>query len=174
MCKLNWINQIQYISYICSTVFKCKGPNGEDCCVKKISLVKANEATTVQHTDMIKKEIYLLQNLNHPRIIRFLTHFTLPSDNNFYIVMEYASNGSLSKSLVARRARVQFLSENVRSIINISSLYIIMYILTISWSVCGLGNFALPHRYNNGRRIFTHERCHSQRFENGKHFDWWK
>lgn len=68
-----------------------------------------------KHTEMIQKEIYLLENLNHPRIIRFLTNFTLRSDNNFYIVMEYACNGSLSKSLVDRRARVQFLSENVRN-----------------------------------------------------------
>lgn len=37
----------------------------------------------------------------------------LNGDENFYIVMEYASNGALSKYLADRRSRVQPLSEEV-------------------------------------------------------------
>lgn len=61
--------------------------------------------------DQVQQEIYLLQNLKHPRVIKFLQHFY--TTNHAYIVMEYASNGPLSKYLQEKRERKSFLNENV-------------------------------------------------------------
>lgn len=81
--------------------------------MKKITLV---EGSDVQHTQMIRKEIYILTNLNHPRIIRFLSYFTVANDRHFYIAMEYACNGTLSDYLTERRSHLQSLEEDVYTI----------------------------------------------------------
>lgn len=79
-------------------MYKCIDDNNNVRCIKKIQLIDTSNVAT--HIEMIKQEIYLLQNLAHPRIIGLYEYFC--SDNNnecIYIVMEYASRGSLSKML---------------------------------------------------------------------------
>lgn len=93
-------------TFFYSTVYKCKSPNGNDCCIKKISLNRSS-------AEMIQKEIFLLVNLQHPRIIQLHSHFTILNDNHVYIVMEYATEGALSKYLAERRNKVRFLSQKV-------------------------------------------------------------
>lgn len=81
-------------------------------CVKKIQLaVTSDVATNTQHFEMIQQEIYLLQNLAHPRIIGLYEYFCSDADDKcIYIVMEYASNGSLSKMINDQR---NYFGENV-------------------------------------------------------------
>lgn len=67
-------------------------------CIKKIQLVNASNAVTNTHFEMIQQEIYLLQNLAHPRIIGLYEYFCTDNDHTcIYIVMEFASRGSLSR-----------------------------------------------------------------------------
>lgn len=111
------INSISYwfamVIWPFRTVYKCRTVDGKDCCVKKISLVAASEHLTLKHLQMIRKEVYILANLNHPRVIRFLSYFTMAKDRHFYIAMEYACNGALSTYLTNRRCRLQYLAEDV-------------------------------------------------------------
>lgn len=66
-----------------------------------------------KHFDLIQQEIYLLQNLIHPRIIHLYDYF-YSNDNAFvYIVMELAAFGPLSKMITHRRARLEFFHEMV-------------------------------------------------------------
>lgn len=95
------------------TAYRCIGPDEKVCCVKKISLVDSSANATAKHSQMIQKEIYILTNLNHPRIIRFFSYFTVAKDRHIYIAMEYASNGALSSYLAERRSRLQYLEEDV-------------------------------------------------------------
>ena len=43
--------------------------------------------------DQIKKEINIMYSLNHPHIIKLYSHFE--DDEDFFLVMEYASRGQL-------------------------------------------------------------------------------
>lgn len=90
------------------TVYKCYNDEGKECCIKKIPLNNSNT-----FADMMEREIYLLMNLKHPRIINMHSHFSVVGDDHIYIVMEYAHNGSLENFIIERRHRIQFLSENV-------------------------------------------------------------
>ncbi|XP_055324406.1 uncharacterized protein LOC129578992 [Sitodiplosis mosellana] len=92
------------------TVYKCMDDNNNVRCIKKIQLVDASDVVTNAHFEMIQQEIYLLQNLAHPRIIGLYEYFCSNTDNKcIYIVMEYASNGSLSKMINDQQT---FLDEN--------------------------------------------------------------
>lgn len=62
---------------------------------------------------MIQQEIYLLHNLAHPRIISLLDYFCINDNNDICIVMEFASNGSLSKMIADRSNQMEFLPEHV-------------------------------------------------------------
>lgn len=65
---------------------------------------------------MIQQEIYLLQHLAHPRIISLYEYFCSKDNSVVYIVMEYASFGSLSKMIAHRHTKMDFLPEHVSKI----------------------------------------------------------
>lgn len=83
-------------------------------CIKRIKLNNGSEAMANTHIKMIQREIYLLQNLAHPRIISLLGYFCSETGYDYiYIVMEYASLGSLSKIIAEQNAKHQFFDEQV-------------------------------------------------------------
>lgn len=60
---------------------------------------------------MIKREIYLLLNLKHPRIIQLHDYFC--GLNCVYIAMEYAENGTLQQLINKRADQKHYFNENV-------------------------------------------------------------
>lgn len=95
-------------STLCSTVYKCTDKDGSICCVKKM---KVNQSLQVAWYEQVQQEIYLLQNLNHPRIIKFHQQFC--TTNHVCIVMEHADGGPLSKFLVERREQSSYIDQYV-------------------------------------------------------------
>lgn len=85
-----------------------------NCCIKKIKLVKSSTVLANRHIEMIQQEIFLLHNLIHPRIISLLGYFWSNDNREIFIVMEYASFGSLSMMIGHRRAQMSFFEESVR------------------------------------------------------------
>lgn len=95
-------------------MYKCIDDNNNVHCIKKIKLINTSSDTTNVHFELIQQEIYLLQNLTHPRIIKFHGYFyTQDIDKYINIVMEYASFGPLSKLIAERFSQRLFLEENV-------------------------------------------------------------
>lgn len=80
-----------------STVYKCVDDNSNVCCIKRIKLINTSNAATNAHFEMIQQEIYLLQNLMHPRIIGLHDYFYSKDCKYIHIVMEHANHGPLSK-----------------------------------------------------------------------------
>lgn len=70
-------------------------------------------AATV-HLELIQQEIYLLQNLSHPRIISLYNYFFSNDGKYIHIVMEYARNGPLSKLIATKLSNDEAFEENVR------------------------------------------------------------
>lgn len=114
-----FLNSLQMIELnfvffsLCSTVFKCIDANNNIRCIKEIKLVNTSKEIAVAHLQMIQREIYLLQNLQHPRIISLYGYFCTDDSRIIYIVMEYASFGSLSNMIARRHAQMDFLPEFV-------------------------------------------------------------
>lgn len=98
----------------CRTVFKCIDANNNVRCIKQIKLINVSSVIAIAHLEMIQREIYLLQHLAHPRIIRLYEYFCSNENNAVYIVMEYAAIGSLSKMIAHRHTQMDFLPEHVR------------------------------------------------------------
>lgn len=74
-------------------------------CVKGIRLLQAGSdpaqrSLAIEHRHMVNREIYLLSNLQHPRIVRCEEYYEV--DSHVYIVMEYASAGNL-QALIDRQ-----------------------------------------------------------------------
>lgn len=65
------------------------------------------------HLELIQQEIYLLQHLNHPRIIQLFNYYFSNDGKYIHIVMEYARNGPLSKLIAAKLADNQWFKEKV-------------------------------------------------------------
>lgn len=87
--------------FLCrSLALKCVDKNGSACCIKKM---KVNRSSQSEWREQVEQEIYLLQNLKHPRIIKFLDCFH--TTNHVNIVMELATEGPLSTYLAARRLK---------------------------------------------------------------------
>lgn len=102
-----------------STVYLCSNTHRQLCCVKRIELHPSDcggtsgkdsaecaqqYRTALEHRHMVTREIYLLSNLQHPRIVRCEDYFEVAGF--VYIVMEYAAAGSL-QSLIVRQCSVQ-------------------------------------------------------------------
>lgn len=97
------------------TVYKCIDANHNvECCIKRIKLIETTTAAASTHFDMIQQEIYLLQNLMHPRIIHLYDYFYSNDNAYVYIVMELAAFGSLSTAIAYRRTQMSFFHEIVR------------------------------------------------------------
>lgn len=79
-------------------------------CIKRIKLIKSKENI---HFELIRQEIYLLQNLIHPRIIRLYSYFYSNDGDYINIIMEYASHGSLTKLIASQLKKDAFLHESV-------------------------------------------------------------
>ncbi|XP_037902942.1 serine/threonine-protein kinase nekl-2 [Hermetia illucens] len=79
--------------------------NNQQVCIKKI-------AKTAAIYDAVKSEVYILSQLKHPRIIKFIEVFI--SNSSIHIVMEYASQGSLGDYL--RRRTSPLTTTNVLNI----------------------------------------------------------
>lgn len=86
-----------------STVYLCKGPQGLNC-VKHIVMhsgADGNAKAAADHRHMVAREIYLLANLQHPRIVRCEHYFQ--DRDSVYIVMEYVGAGNLHTMLTQRK-----------------------------------------------------------------------
>lgn len=62
---------------------------------------------------MIQHEIYLLQNLMHPRIISLHDYFYSKDCKYIHIVMEHAVHGPLSKLITDRHIENSYFDETV-------------------------------------------------------------
>lgn len=65
------------------------------------------------HLELIQQEIYLLQHLNHPRVIQLFNYYFSNDGKYIHIVMEYARNGPLSKAIATKLADSQRFKEKV-------------------------------------------------------------
>ena len=69
--------------------------------------------------DQIKKEINIMYSLNHPHIIKLYSHFE--DDEDFFLVMEYASRGQLY-SFIKKQKKLnqisakQYIKEKISSV----------------------------------------------------------
>lgn len=82
--------------------------------MKRIKLIKTSDVTANVHFKLIQQEIYLLQHLIHPRIIRLFDYYYSNDGNYIHIIMEYATRGSLAKFIANKINDNQFLNERVR------------------------------------------------------------
>ena len=55
--------------------------------------IKGDTYKTEDQRKEVEREIKLLEDLDHPHVIRYFTSFT--ENNNFYIVTEYINGGSI-------------------------------------------------------------------------------
>lgn len=94
-------------------MYKCIDGNNNVCCIKRIQLNKASGVAADMHLEMIQQEIYLLQNLMHPRVISFYGYFYTSDNKYIHIVMEYATHGALSKLIAERLTEKKPLDESV-------------------------------------------------------------
>ncbi|CAF4936669.1 unnamed protein product [Rotaria sp. Silwood1] len=62
--------------------------------LKKVELSRMADSKAIEDC---KREIILLQQLNHPNIIKYISHFV--EENDLYIVLELASAGDLAKMI---------------------------------------------------------------------------
>ena len=63
--------------------------------------IKSKYCKTKRNLSKIEKEIKLLQSLNHPNVIKYYSSFR--ENDNYYIITEYLSNGSLESLLKKNR-----------------------------------------------------------------------
>lgn len=81
---------------------------------------------------MIQHEIYLLQNLMHPRIISLHDYFYSKDCKYIHIVMEHAIHGPLSKLITDRHIENSYFDETVSAKNRIDQMLITEYLIEIS------------------------------------------
>ena len=59
----------------------------------------------------VRKEIKLLENLNHPHVITYFSSFV--ENNNFYIILEYINGGSLEDKIKKAKEKNKLIDEKV-------------------------------------------------------------
>lgn len=86
-------------SHRTSVAYLCRNAQHRLCCLKSIRLdggaafAPANHQQRAEYRHSVQREIYLLSNLQHPRIVRCDEHFEV--NNHMYIAMEYLESGNL-------------------------------------------------------------------------------
>lgn len=95
-------------------MYKCRNSNGELWCIKRIELSE-NPMTALVQYRQIMQEIYLLKNLNHPRIIKMCEYFIGKEGDHLCvsIVMEYANKGPLSTLILNQKSTGLLFDEKV-------------------------------------------------------------
>lgn len=78
---------------------------------------------------MIQHEIYLLQNLMHPRIISLHDYFYSKDCKYIHIVMEHAIHGPLSKLITDRHIENSYFDETVSAKNRIDQMLITEYLI---------------------------------------------
>lgn len=96
-------------------MYKCLDRNNNERCIKSIKLIDTVKSVAEAHFEMIQHEIFLLQNLIHPRIITLYSYFYSNDGKYINIVMEYAKYGSLSTLIAGKADKKQQFDEKVRN-----------------------------------------------------------
>lgn len=144
-----------------STVFKCTDKNGSVCCIKKM---KVNRSSHIELHELVQQEIYLLENLNHPRIIKFLQQFH--TTNHVCIVMEYAEGGPLSAFLQQKQAEKSRIDQYVSEPFQHHDIFFQYFFL----SLLPGGDYSV-HWCFARTWISAYEKCGAQRHKIGQHSD---
>jgi serine/threonine protein kinase len=88
--------------------------------------IKSKYCKTKRNLSMIEKEIKLLQSLNHPNVIKYYSSFR--ADDNYYIITEYLSNGSLESLLKKNRQNGKLIEERIIWSLLIQTLNGLLYL----------------------------------------------
>jgi serine/threonine protein kinase len=88
--------------------------------------IKSKYCKTKRNLSMIEKEIKLLQSLNHPNVIKYYSSFL--ENDNYYIITEYLSNGSLESLLKKNRQNGKLIEERIIWSLLIQTLNGLLYL----------------------------------------------
>ncbi|KAJ6642576.1 Glutathione hydrolase 1 proenzyme, partial [Pseudolycoriella hygida] len=91
------------------TVFLCDSSQHRQCCVKAIQIREKNKFRHYNHLELVKREVYLLMHLRHPRILKMFDNFRV--ENHAFIVTEYIPNGTLLQLIEKRNEQLMRFSE---------------------------------------------------------------
>ena len=71
--------------------------------------IKSNRYNSDEQRAEVEREIKLLENLNHPHVIRYFSSFR--ENGNFYIVIEYINGGSLDNLMKGLKEKGKLMDE---------------------------------------------------------------
>lgn len=92
-------------------MYLCKKKQDKQCCVKAIQIRDKNEFRQYNHLEMVKREVYILLNLKHPRILTMFEYFR--AENYVFIVTEYVTGGTLAQLIEQHNDQMTKFSEKV-------------------------------------------------------------
>lgn len=96
------------------TVYLCNNRFDEKCVIKQISLPHESLESAKQFLKMVNQEIYLLKNLQHPRIIRLINSFLIENGNYICLQMEYAKYGTLKQLIARHKSNKRYFKQSVK------------------------------------------------------------